>query len=173
MLEYLNIGEIVNTHGVRGDIKVLPMTDDVRRYEDLEWFYIDKKGTLDKVYIDGIKYVNKFVVIKLRDVRTKEEAEKLKGYFIKINRTDAIKLPEGAFFICDIIGCSVFDEKLDKDLGEIVDIIQTGSNDVYIVKNKDLKEILVPALKTVVKNISIEDKMIRVVLPEGLIEDDL
>jgi 16S rRNA processing protein RimM len=169
MVKYLVIGKIINTHGIKGEIKVQPLTDDHKRYEYLEYLYIDINKQLEKYYIEEVKYVKKSVILKLKGVDTIEEAEKYKNNYLKIHRDNAIELPEGSFFICDIIGCDVYEEKMGKTLGKVVDVLVTGSNDVYIVKGEEFKEILIPVLKTVIKKISIEEKNIRVVLPEGLI----
>jgi len=169
MLEYLIIGQLVNTHGVKGELKATALTDDPQRFLDLKWVYIDKKGTLEKYFISGVKFLNHFVVLNFKGVDSIEAAEKLKGYYLKIDRANAVKLPKDSFFITDILGMQVYDEN-NALLGKLADIIHTGSNDVYIVKNQQGKEILIPALKSVVKDISLDDRRISVVLPEGLLD---
>ena len=98
-----------------------------------------------------------------------EAAEKLKGFYMKVDRANAVKLPKGSFFIADIIGSQVYDEN-NVLLGQLTDVLQTGSNDVYIVKQEDGKELLIPALKSVVKEISLDDRRISVILPKGLLD---
>ncbi len=169
MLEYLIVGQLINTHGVKGELKATALTDDPNRFRKLKWVYIDKNGKLEKYDITGVKFFKQFVILKFNNVDTIEEAEKLKGLYMKIDRANAVKLPKDAFFITDILGMSVFDEN-DTLLGKLVDVIQTGSNDVYVVRNSGGNEILIPALKSVVKEVSLEDGRISVILPKGLLD---
>jgi len=172
MVEYLEVGKIQNTHGVRGEVKVIPLTDDASRFSDLEWIYIDKNGVLEKYFIESVKYFKNLVILKFKGIDDMDAAMGLKGLFLKVDREHAVKLPEGSYFICDIIGCSVFEED-GVLLGEVKDVISTGSNDVYVVKSENGREILVPALKSVVKNVSVPEQRITVSLPEGLVDDEV
>jgi len=169
MLEYLIIGQLVNTHGLKGELKATTLTDDPQRFLDLDWVYIDKKGTLEKYFITSVKFLKSLVILKFDGVDSIEAAEKLKGFYLKVDRAKAVKLPENSFFIADIIGIQVYNEN-NELLGKLLDVIQTGSNDVYIVKNEEGKEILIPALKSVVKEVSLDDRRISVVLPKGLLD---
>ena len=169
MLEYLIVGQLTNTHGVKGELKATALTDDPNRFKKLKWVYIDKSGKLEKYDITGVKFFKQFVILKFNNVDTMEEAEKLKGLYMKIDRANAVKLPKDSFFITDILGMSVFDEN-DTLLGKLVDVIQTGSNDVYVVRNAEGNEILIPALKSVVKEVSLEAGRISVILPKGLLD---
>ncbi len=169
MLEYLIVGQLVNTHGVKGELKATALTDDPNRFRKLKWVYIDKNGKFEKFDITGVKFFKQFVILKFSNVDTIEEAEKLKGLYMKIDRANAVKLPKDTFFITDILGMSVFDED-NTLLGKLVDVIQTGSNDVYVVRNAEGNEILIPALKSVVKEVSLEDGRISVILPKGLLD---
>ncbi len=169
MVEYLIVGQLINTHGVKGEMKATALTDDPQRFKKLKWVYIDKNGTLEKYDITGVKFFKQFVILKFKNIDSIEAAEKLKGLYMKIDRANAVKLPKDSFFITDILGMSVYDEN-NKLLGKLSDVIQTGSNDVYIVKNDEGKEILIPALKSVVKEISLEEGKISVVLPKGLLD---
>lgn len=169
MLEYLIVGQLINTHGVKGELKATSQTDDPQRFKKLKWVYIDKNGIMEKYDINGVKFFKQFVIIKFQGVDSIEEAEKLKGFYIKVDRANAVKLPENSFFISDIIGLKVYDEN-NQLLGELKDVIQTGSNDVYVVRDSDSKEILIPALKSVVKEVSIEEGKISVILPKGLLD---
>lgn len=172
MQEYFEIGKIANTHGLKGELKVVPLTDNPERYNDLKSIYIEKDNQLVEYNISGLKFFKGFVIIKLKEVDDIGTAESLKGLFIKIDRKNAIKLPRGSFFICDLMLCEIFDEN-GSLLGKMKDILKTGSNDVYTVQREDGKELLIPALKSVVKDISIENKRIVVSLPEGLLEDEI
>ena len=170
MTQHLDIGKIANTHGIKGELKIIPLTDDPSRFEDIDWLYIEINNSLQKYNIESVKYLKSLIVLKFKEINDMSEAEKLKGCFLKIDRKYAIKLPEDTYFICDLIGCTVIDEN-DFELGILKDIIKTGSNDVYIIKTKGKKDLLIPVLKSVVKEISIENKKIIVKLPEGLLDD--
>lgn len=172
MVDYLQVGKIVNTHGVKGEVKLIPLTDDPRRFDELEWVYIERDGRLKKHTILDLKYIKGSVTIKFSDIESMSEAEQYKDCFVLVDRENAVKLPEGSFFICDIIGCSVFDEN-GSLLGKLTDVLQTGSNDVYVVRDDSGKEILLPALKSVVSKISTDQQRIDVIIPKGLLEDEV
>lgn len=172
MYEYLQIGKIVNTHGVRGEVRLVPLTNDPHRFDELEWVYIEKGSAMTKYSILEVKYTKGSVILRLSGVDTMEAANSLRDSFVLVDRSNAVKLPKDSFFICDILGSTVVDEK-DVVLGQLVDILQTGSNDVYIIKNESGKELLLPALKSVVRAISLEQKRIDVTVPKGLFEDEV
>ncbi|MCX7746520.1 MAG: ribosome maturation factor RimM [Clostridia bacterium] len=172
MTQYLEIGKIVNTHGIKGEVKVIPLTDDPTRFEDLDTVLIEKNNSLTKMEIQNVKYFKSFVILKFEGISDMNTAETLKDLFIKIDRKDAVKLPEGSYFVFDILNSEVFEENGNR-LGILTDILETGSNDVYVVKNETGREILIPALKSVVKEISIEKKTMIVTLPEGLVDDEI
>lgn len=168
MVDYLEIGQIVNTFGIKGAVKVNPFTDDITRFEKLKKVLIDKNGKLIEYEIEEVKYHKNMVMLKFKGIEDITEAEKLRNLYIKINRKDAVKLPKDSYFIVDLLGMEVY--SIDNELlGTIYDIFPTGSNDVYVVKDEIGKQILIPALKSVIKNIDFENKKIIVELPEGLI----
>ncbi len=168
MEEYLEIGQIVNTNGLKGFLKVKPLTDDITRFEELETVYIQKAKELIEFRIQEVKYVKNMVLLKLEGIDDITEAEKYKNFYIKINRKDAVELDKYSYFIIDIIGCEVFTEENQK-LGKVVDVFPTGSNDVYTVKNEEGKEILLPAITDVIKDVDVKNKKIVIHLMEGLI----
>lgn len=167
MLEYLSIGQIINTHGFRGEVKVYPLTDDMGRFKKLKTVYVEENNQLVKYEVEGVKFSGNTAVMKLKGIDTEEAANKMRNFYIKVDRKSAVSLPKDSYFICDLIDLEVYDEN-NSLLGTVKDIIQTGSNDVYVVEAEG-KSILVPALKDVVKEIDIVNKKIRVELPEGLI----
>ena len=168
MEEYLEIGQIVNTNGLKGTLKVRPLTDDITRFEDLETIYIQKHKDLVEFRIQEVKYNKNMVLLKLEGIDDITEAEKYKNFYIKINREDAVELEEDSYFIVDIIGCEVYTESQEL-LGKVIDVFPTGSNDVYTVKNSEGKEILLPAIEDVIKDVDIKNKKIIIHLLEGLI----
>jgi 16S rRNA processing protein RimM len=167
MLEYLSIGQIINIHGFRGEVKVYPLTDDMSRFRKLKEVYIEENNQLKKYEVEGVKFLSNTVVLKLKGIDTEEAANKLRNFYMKVDRKAAVRLPKDSYFICDLIDLEVYD-KDGLHLGVLKDVIQTGSNDVYVVKTAG-KDILIPALKEVVKSIDLEGRRITVELPEGLI----
>ena len=172
MYEFLQVGKIVNTHGINGEVKVMPLTNDPERYETLDWVYLERDNVREKLTIEGVKYFKNFVIVKFKEVKDMNEAGKLKNLFLLVDREHAVKLREDEFFICDLIESNIFDEN-GKKLGVLKDVFSTGSNDVYVVRNENSKDILIPALKSVVREVSLKDKKIVVALPEGLVEDEV
>lgn len=108
MEEYLEIGQIVNTYGIKGFVKVVPYTDNITRFEDLKTVFIEQKKQLTKVTIEEVKYSKNLVLLKFKEILTIEMAEKLKNCYLKIHRKDAIKLPENSCFIVDLLGLDVY-----------------------------------------------------------------
>ncbi len=167
MEEYLEIGKIVNTYGIKGFVKVIPYTDNITRFKKLKTVFIEKKNELIQQTIEEVKYSKNVVLLKFKEISNIETAEKLKNCYIKINRKDAVTLPENSYFIVDLLGLEVY-TKEGKLLGKLDDIFPTGSNDVYVVKDEFGKQILLPAIKSVIKEVNIKNKKIIVDLIEGL-----
>lgn len=165
----MTVGRILSPWGVRGQIKVEALTDDVKRFGKLKRVFIDTQNATVCNDVESVAYLKKdFVVLKLKNIDTPEQAEKFRGVYLKILRKDAVRLPEGRFFICDIIGLRVFTEN-GEFLGKIEDVLQTGANDVYVVKTEKGRQILVPAIKQVVKKIDLKNNEMIVQLMEGMV----
>ena len=169
MLEYFMIGKIVNTHGVHGEVKVLPETDDIRRFSKLKTVRVKLRGKTSEYEVERGRGQGTTAILKLKGIDTLEAALLLKGAELEIHRSDAIKLPKDQWFIGDLIGCLVFEED-GNCLGKVVNVLQTGSNDVYEVKDEQERTILIPALKQVVLDVDIEAARIQVKLLPGLKE---
>lgn len=169
-MDYFNIGKIVNTHGIRGEVKVIPLTDEPKRFELLEYVYIDNNRKIEKYTIDGIKYFKNMIIIKFEELKDMTSAEKLKQSIIKIPRELALPLEDDEYYVQDLIGIDVSTDA-GKNLGTIKDIIFTGSNDVYVIETDDKKEILIPAIKQCIKQIDMNNKTMVVSLLEGLIDE--
>ncbi|TYQ18230.1 UNVERIFIED_CONTAM: 16S rRNA processing protein RimM [Acetivibrio alkalicellulosi] len=174
MIQFFEIGKIVNTHGVKGEIKIIPLTDDPNRFSELKCLFIAPSISteMEKYNVEGVKYQKNFVILKLEEINDIDTAQSFKDKFVIIDRKDAIKLEKESYFICDLININVFDES-GNNLGYLKEVLKTGSNDVYIVKNNTGKEILIPALKTVIKGVFLEEKKMVVSLPQGLIDDEV
>lgn len=168
MQKFLEVGQIVNTHGIKGYVKVVPFTNYIERFEELEKIYIKKKNETVEMYIEEIKYQKNMVLVKFKGIERIEEAELLKNSIILIDRENSIELEEGEYFIVDLIGLDVYTDE-SKLLGKLDDIYNTGSNDIYVVKDELGKQLLLPALKEVIKDIDLDNKKMTVHLIEGLI----
>lgn len=168
MEQYIVVGRILSSWGVRGQIKVEPLTDDIKRFDKLKKVFIGTDDLPARYDVESVLYLkNAFVVLKLKNIDSPEQAEKFRGVYLKISREDAVKLPEGRYFICDIVGLHVFTES-GEFLGKIVDVLPTGANDVYVVNGKAGNQILIPAIKEVVKQIDLENNKMIVRLMEGM-----
>ena len=165
----LRVGTYVNTHGIRGDIKVYPHTDDVNRFSELEYVFIDTKEGILKCEIQSVKYFKNMAIIGFKGINNINDIEKYKGSDLLITREQAVPLEENEYFICDIIGASVVTDE-DEEIGIVKDLIQTGANDVYIVKGQDNKEILIPVIPSCVLDIDLDNKVVKVHLLDGLLD---
>lgn len=163
----LEIGQIVNTFGIKGMIKVKPFTDDIKRFDDLEKVYVEKNNTKIEYEIEEVKYHKDMVLIKFKSIDTVEQAEKLRNSYLKVSRDSVEDLEEDRYYIVDLIGIDVYtDENIL--LGKLEDIFNTGSNDIYVVKNELGKQILLPAISDVIKQIDMENKKMIVHIIKGL-----
>ena len=161
----LEIGQIVNTHGLRGDLKVMPWCDDPAVFDELAY-----------VIIDGVEYdieksrmQKNMVLLKLEGIDDINEAEKYRNKVLTVPREEMGDLPEGTYYICDLLGCVV--ETVDgRNLGKITDIIKTGSNDVYVVEDIGKKQVLIPVIEQVVKSVDIDEKKVLIEPLKGLID---
>ena len=166
--EYFEIGQIVNTFGIKGFVKVNPFTDDMQRFEELHEVFVVKNKEMLKMQIEEIKYQKNVVLIKFKGIEDINMAEKYKGCYIKIKREDARKLPKDTYFIADLIGLTVYDEN-GNILGKVEDIYNNKVHDIYVVKDDLGKQILLPSTKEVIKQIDIDNDKIVVHLINGLI----
>ena len=168
MLPILEFGQIVNTFGIKGMVKVKPFTDDIGRFDELKTVYVEKNSTQTEYEIEEVKYHKDMVLIKFKGIDKVEQAEMLRNSYLTVSRDSVEKLEEGRYYIVDLLGLEVYtDEQIL--LGTLEDIFNTGSNDIYVVKDKQGKQILLPAIQDVIKQIDIENKKIIVHLLPGLI----
>lgn len=160
------IGTIVAPHGVRGDIRILPQTEHPEQFLDLDYLLLDDGRTL---HLTNARFHKRMALVKCREVNNMNEAELLRGKKVFIRTEDLPELEEGEFYVADLLGCKVIDIA-GAEIGELKDVISTGSNDVYVVATAEGKELLVPALKQHVKEINPEERRIVVELPEWVDE---
>ncbi len=169
MVKYFEIGHISNTHGLKGEVKVRPFTESKNDFKNFKHVLIDFDGELKKYEIENVRYQNDVVLLKLKTIDTIEDAEKIKNHYIKISRDDAKKINDDEFFIADLIGCEVYENEL---LGVVEDVFTAGASDVYVVKRKGKKDLLLPAIASVIKTIDVINKRIDVNVPKGLDDED-
>ena len=167
-MKNLEIGQIVNTFGIKGFVKVNPWVNDVTRYEDLKNVYIKIRKELKEAEIEEVKYHKNQVLIKFKGIDTIEQAELYRNAILEIDRKDAIPLEDGEYFIADLLESKVITDEGD-ELGILEDIYNTGSNDIYVVKNELGKSILLPKIPDVIKEVDLEKKIIIVHLLKGLV----
>lgn len=164
MQKRFEVGQIVNTFGIKGEVKVTPFTDDINRFDSLEKVYVKTKKE-EKLYnIENVRYHKNMVLLKLENVNTMEDAEMLRNAFLEIDREEAIPLEEGTYFIADLIGLDVYTDE-QEFLGKVEDIYNTGSNDIYVVKNELGKQILLPGIEKVIKEVKLDDRIIVHLIP--------
>ena len=167
MNKYLELGQIVNVKGLKGEIKVNSFTDDNTKFERIPKVFIKQKNNLTELEIEKVGYSKNQVIIKFKNINTIEEAEKLRNSYIVVNREIFGELPEGVYYIADLIGLDVYTES-DEYLGKVDDIFSTGSNDVYVVKDELGKQKLLPGIDEVIRKIDLESGKIIVNLIKGL-----
>lgn len=167
MQKNLEIGQIVNTFGIKGFVKVVPFVDDILRYDELKKVYIKKQNQLKEFEVEEVKYHKNMVLLKFKGIDRVEEVENLKNSYLEVDRENAIDLEEGTYFIADLLGLDVITDEGDM-IGKLEDIFNTGSNDIYVVKDEMGKQVLLPAISEVIKEINITENRILVHIIEGL-----
>ena len=167
-MKNLEIGQIVNTFGIKGFVKVNPWVNDITRFDDLKKVYIKIRKEQKEFEIEEVKYHKNQVLLKLKGIDTVEMANTYRNAILEIDRKDAIPLKKGQYFIADLLESEVYSDEGEK-LGILDDIYNNGSNDIYVVKNELGKSILLPGIPDVIKEVDIENKKIIVHLLKGLV----
>ena len=167
MEDKLQVGILSSTHGVHGEMKVFPTTDDVRRFKGLKSVLLDSGSGFVNLDIEGVKFFKQFVIIKFRGYDSINDIEKYKGMSIYVTRENAVKLDSDEYFIADLIGMDVIDEDGDP-IGNLTDVIETGANDVYVIKRGGGGELLLPAIKQCILSVDTAGNIMRVHVLEGL-----
>lgn len=167
MNKYLELGQIVNVKGLKGEVKVNSFTDDNTKFERIKKVMVRRKDGLTEYEIEKVGYHKTQVILKFKKVDTIEEAEKLRNAYIVVDREVLGELPEGVYYIADLIGLEVYTED-GEYLGKVDDIFNTGSNDIYVVKDDLGKQKLLPGIDEVIKKVDLDNGRITVNLIEGL-----
>ncbi|MFI3172009.1 MAG: ribosome maturation factor RimM [Eubacteriales bacterium] len=168
MEDLLQVGVISSTHGIRGEVKVFPTTDDVARFKKLKQVILDTGKQHLLLEIEGVKFFKQFAILKFKGIDNINDIEKYKGMSLLVTREHAVKLKKDEYFIADMIGMTVVTED-GQEFGMLDDVMQTGANDVYEIKSKEHGVVLFPAIKECILDINIEEKKMTVHIMDGLL----
>lgn len=169
MEDLLQAGVITTTHGIRGEVKVFPTTDDVHRFEDLDSVLLDTGRDYMKLEIENVKYFKQYAILKFKGIDNINDIERYKGCSLYVTREDAIPLEEDEYYIADLQGMQMYTE--DGELfGTLRDVMETGANDVYIVDSKEHGEVLIPAIHDCILDVDLDEQKMTIHLLPGLID---
>lgn len=169
MEKILQVGAVTSTHGLVGEVKVFPMTDDVRRFKKLKKVLLDTGKDMLELEVAQVKFFKQMVILKFKGYDKIEDVMGFKGKSLYVTRENAVKLKKNEYFIADLIGMKVYDDG-EAYLGELTDVMATGANDVYVVKMESGKEVLIPAIRQCILDVDVEEGRMEVHLLEGLLE---
>ena len=163
----LQVGVITQTHGIRGEVKVFPTTDDANRFKKLKEVILDKGRERLSLEIEGVKFFKQFVILKFKDYDSINDVEKYKQGKLLVTRDKAVRLKKDEYFVADMIGMRVVTDE-GEDFGILKEVLATGANDVYVV-SREGGEVLLPAIKECVKNIDIDGQVMEIHVMDGLL----
>lgn len=169
MEDLLQAGVITTTHGIRGEVKVFPTTDDVHRFEDLDSVLLDTGREYMELEIENVKYFKQYAILKFKGIDNINDIEKYKGRSLYVTRDQAIPLEADEYYITDLIGLDIYLENGER-FGVLKDVMETGANDVYIVETEEGKEVLIPAIHECVLDIDVEENRMEIHLMDGLLD---
>ena len=168
MEKQLQVGVISSTHGVRGEVKVFPTTDDVTRFRQLKKVYLDTGREMLPLEIQNVKFFKQFAILKFKGIDNINDIEKYRGKSLMIDRKDAVDLEEDEYFIADMIGMKVCTED-GSEFGTLKDVMETGANDVYIIDSLEHGEVLIPAIRECILDVDMDEERMTIHLMEGLV----
>ena len=168
MEKQLQVGVISSTHGVRGEVKVFPTTDDVTRFRQLKKVYLDTGREMLPLEIQNVKFFKQFAILKFKGIDNINDIEKYRGKSLMIDREDAVDLDEDEYFIADMIGMKVCTED-GSEFGTLKDVMETGANDVYIIDSLEHGEVLIPAIRECNLDVDLDEDRTTIHLMEGLV----
>lgn len=169
MEDFFQVGVITSTHGLRGEVKVYPTTDNPQRFKRLKQVILDTGKDKLELEIESVKFFKQMVILKFKGIDDINDVEKYRQKQLLVTRENAVRLGRDEYFIADLMGLQVLDEE-GKEIGRLRDVMQTGANDVYIIDMTDGRELLLPAIKQCVLEINVEEGWIRVHILEGLLD---
>ena len=168
MEKQLQVGVISSTHGVRGEVKVFPTTDDVTRFRQLKKVYLDTGREMLPLEIQNVKFFKQFAILKFKGIDNINDIQKYRGKSLMIDREDAVDLEEDEYFIADMIGMKVCTED-GSEFGTLKDVMETGANDVYIIDSLEHGEVLIPAIRECILDVDMDEERMTIHLMEGLV----
>lgn len=170
MAEFMNVGKVVNTHGIRGELKIMPLTDfpEVRFAKNAELFLFTPDNRPVPVTVESARLHKNMYIVRLKEYGNINEVEKFKGGIAKVSKENLAELEEGEYYFHQIVGCAVITEE-GETLGTISEILTPGANDVWVVKTSAGKEVLIPVIDDVVLDVDVEQKLVKIHLMEGLL----
>ena len=169
MEQFFQVGVISSTHGIRGEVKVFPTTDDAGRFKELKHVILDAGKEQIPLEVQNAKFFKQFVILKFKGLDNINDIEKYRQKSLYVTRKNAVRLQRDEYFIADLIGLKVQDED-GTELGTVKDVIETGANDVYEVEMADGRSLLLPAIKQCILNVDVENGMMQVHVLEGLLD---
>ena len=170
MEQFLRAGVISSTHGIRGEVKVFPTTDDAARFKEIRKVFLDTGRERQELEIQSVRFFKQFVIVKFKGIDNINDIEKYKGCSLYISREEAAELDEDEYYIGDLIGMAVFTE--EGHFGVLRDVMETGANEVYIIDSDSHGEVLIPAIRQCVLDVDVEQNRMTIRLMDGLIGDD-
>ena len=173
MEQFLQVGVISSTHGIRGEVKVFPTTDDPNRFKKLKKVILETKKEKLSLEVQGVKFFKQFVIVKFKGIDNINDIEQYKGCSLFVSREDAVALEEDEYFIADLIGMEVYtDENPEELFGTLKDVIETGANEVYLVESKTHGEVLIPAIRQCILSVDVKAQKMQVHLLNGLLRSE-
>lgn len=167
MEQFLQVGVISSTHGIRGEVKVFPTTDDPLRFKKLKKVLLDTGREQLELEVQSVKFFKQFVIVKFKGIDNINDIEKYKGKGLFVPREDAVPLDEDEYYIADLIGMEVVTD--EGEFGILRDVMETGANEVYIIDSKEHGEVLIPAIRDCILDVDVENRRMKIRLMDGLI----
>ncbi len=170
MEDFFQVGIITSTHGLKGEVKVFPTTDDAKRFKRLKDVILDTGRERIHLEVEGVKFFKQFVILKFKGIDDINEVEKYRKASLIVERKNAVRLSKNEYFVADLMGLKVLDED-GSEIGVLREVMETGANDVYVIDLKDGRELLLPAIKQCVLEVDVEAGFIRIHILEGLLDE--
>lgn len=169
MEDLLQVGAITQTHGLRGEVKVFPTTDDAKRFKKLKEVILDTGREKITLEIENVRFFKNLVILKFKGIDNINDIERYKGKSLYVTRENAVKLKKDEYFIADLIGVEIYDET-DTNIGVLENVITTGANDVYEITLSDGRNLLLPAIKQCVLDVDMDKRRMKIHILEGLLD---
>lgn len=168
--KYLQVGAITSTHGIKGEVKVFPTTDDPTRYDDLDEVFLDTGKELKPLHVKSVKYFKQYVIVKFKEFNDINEIEPYKGKNLYVDREHAVELEEDEFFVADLIGLEVISDE-DEKIGTLKDVMfLPGANDVYVIEREGANDLLIPAIEECILDIDLDEGIMTIHVMPGLMD---